>query len=50
MRKEVTGVWPVLATPFQPDGTPDEAGLRAIVRYALAAGVDGVVYPGVASE
>jgi 4-hydroxy-tetrahydrodipicolinate synthase len=50
MRKEVTGVWPVLATPFQPDGTPDEAGLRAIVRYALVAGVDGVVYPGVASE
>src|SRR5205085_8494686 len=35
---------------FRPDGTPDEAGLRAIAGYALAAGVDGVVYPGVASE
>jgi len=50
MRKEVAGVWPVLATPFQPDGAPDEAGLRAIARYAMEAGVDGVVYPGVASE
>src|SRR5205814_1087658 len=50
MRKDVAGVWPVLATPFRPDGTPDEAGLRAIAGYALAAGVDGVVYPGVASE
>lgn len=50
MQKDVAGVWPVLATPFRSDGAPDEAGLRAIVRYALAAGVDGVVYPGVASE
>jgi 4-hydroxy-tetrahydrodipicolinate synthase len=47
---DVAGVWPVLATPFDPDGAPDEAGLRAIVRYAVGAGVDGVVYPGVASE
>ncbi len=40
----------MLATPFDPAGAPDEAGLRAIVSYALRAGVDGVVYPGVASE
>ncbi|MFO1317834.1 MAG: dihydrodipicolinate synthase family protein [Burkholderiales bacterium] len=44
------GVYPVLATPFHPDGSPDEAGLRAIARYAIGAGADGVVYPGVASE
>lgn len=50
MRKDVTGVWPVLATPFHPDGSVDEQGLRAIARYAIDAGVDGVVYPGVASE
>ena len=50
MRKLVAGVWPVLPTPFHPDGTPDEAGLAAVTAYALAAGVDGVVYPGVASE
>ena len=42
----VSGVWPVLATPFLPDGTPDEAGLAAVARYALGSGVDGVVYPG----
>ena len=46
----LAGVFPVLATPFLPDGTPDEAGLVAIVRYVLDAGADGVVFPGVASE
>ena len=45
-----SGVFPVLATPFRQDGSPDEAGLVAITRYAIGAGVDGVVYPGVASE
>lgn len=44
------GVFPVLATPFLPDGSPDAAGLSAIARYAIAAGVDGLVYPGFASE
>jgi 4-hydroxy-tetrahydrodipicolinate synthase len=46
----LAGVFPVLCTPFRPDGAPDEAGLVAIARYALDAGVDGVVFPGVASE
>jgi 4-hydroxy-tetrahydrodipicolinate synthase len=46
----LAGVFPVLATPFHPDGSPDDAGLRAIARYAIGAGADGVVYPGVASE
>jgi len=50
MVKPVTGVWPVLPTPFTPDGAPDEAGLAAVTAYALRSGVDGVVYPGVASE
>jgi 4-hydroxy-tetrahydrodipicolinate synthase len=44
------GVLPVLATPFAPDGRPDADGLRRIARYVIAAGADGVVYPGVASE
>jgi 4-hydroxy-tetrahydrodipicolinate synthase len=44
------GVFPVLPTPFQADGQPDEQGLRKLVRYLLAAGVDGMTYPGVASE
>jgi 4-hydroxy-tetrahydrodipicolinate synthase len=46
----LAGVFPVLATPFNPDGTPDEAGLAAIARYVIGAGADGVVFPGVASE
>jgi len=50
MLPTLTGVFPVLATPFQPDGSPDEDGLRAIARYVIASGADGVVFPGVASE
>ena len=46
----LSGVFPVLATPFHPDGSADAEGLRAIARYAIGAGADGVVYPGVASE
>lgn len=46
----LTGVFPVLPTPFDGQGRPDEAGLRRLVRYLLAAGVDGITYPGVASE
>lgn len=46
----LSGVFPVLATPFFPDGSVDADGLQAIARYAIGAGADGVVYPGVASE
>lgn len=46
----LAGVFPVLPTPFQPDGAVDVAGLRNLVRYLLAAGVDGITFPGVASE
>ena len=47
---DISGIFPVLPTPFDAEGTPDEAALRRLVRYALASGVDGVTYPGVASE
>lgn len=50
MASLLNGVFPVLATPFLANGAPDEDGLVAIARYAIASGVDGVVYPGVASE
>ncbi|HYW55564.1 MAG TPA: dihydrodipicolinate synthase family protein [Polaromonas sp.] len=46
----LTGVFPVLPTPFHEDGTPDADGLRTLVRYLLSSGVDGMTYPGVASE
>jgi 4-hydroxy-tetrahydrodipicolinate synthase len=44
------GVCPVLATPFDASGAPDEAGLARVVDFALHSGVDAVVFPGVASE
>lgn len=50
VRPLLAGVFPVLATPFHADGSPDESGLAAIARYLIGAGVDGVVFPGVASE
>lgn len=50
MRAELAGVLPVLPTPFAPDGSPDEGGLARVVEYCVRAGVDGVVYPGNASE
>jgi 4-hydroxy-tetrahydrodipicolinate synthase len=45
-----TGVYPVLPTPFDVHKAPDIAGLRTLVRYLVKSGVDGMTYPGVASE
>jgi 4-hydroxy-tetrahydrodipicolinate synthase len=44
------GILPVLPTPFAADGAIDGAAMARIVDFALAAGVDGVVFPGFASE
>jgi 4-hydroxy-tetrahydrodipicolinate synthase len=46
----LTGVFPVLPTPFDAQGNPDTASLRKLVDYLLRCGVDGLTYPGVASE
>ncbi len=48
--KPATGVYPVLPTPFNALKAPDTDGLRTLVRYLIASGVDGMTYPGVASE
>lgn len=48
--RPISGVFPVLPTPFDAQGAPDVAGLRTLVRYLLRCGVDGITYPGVASE
>lgn len=50
MTAPLTGVFPVLPTPFDAQGRTDEAALRRLVGYLLRCGVDGVTYPGVASE
>lgn len=47
---QASGVYPVLPTPFDAQKKPDIAGLRALVRYLVLCGVDGMTYPGVASE
>jgi dihydrodipicolinate synthase/N-acetylneuraminate lyase len=44
------GVVPVLATPFQSDGQVDYTGFRRVVSHAASAGVQGVMFPGFASE
>lgn len=46
----LSGVFPVLPTPFDHDAKPDADTLRRLVRYLLRCGVDGMTYPGVASE
>ncbi|MCB8821075.1 dihydrodipicolinate synthase family protein [Microvirga rosea] len=44
------GILPVLPTPFTADGSIDQPAMERIVDFALASGVDGVVFPGFASE
>lgn len=46
----VSGVCPVLETPFTADGDVDEAGFLAITRHVIGCGVHGVMFPGFASE
>jgi 4-hydroxy-tetrahydrodipicolinate synthase len=46
----IHGVFPVLPTPFTDANAPDQAALARLVDFALGAGVDGIVYPGMASE
>ena len=49
-RTPLTGVFPVLPTPFDSGGQPDVPSLRRLVKYLLDCGVDGMTFPGVASE
>ncbi len=50
MKTPLSGAFPVLATPFRSNGAIDETDFLSIIRFALESAVDGVVYPGVASE
>lgn len=47
---KMSGVFPVLPTPFTSDNRIDPQALDALVAFVVGAGVDGVVYPGMASE
>lgn len=48
--RPIVGVFPVLPTPFDAHKQPDRAALQVLVRYLLRSGVDGMTFPGVASE
>ena len=50
MREKLQGILPVLPTPFGADGAVDAEALRRVVRFALRSQVDGLVFPGFASE
>lgn len=50
MSEQLGGVFPVLPTPFQADGSIDIAGFERITTFVLDSGADGVVFPGLASE
>lgn len=44
------GVWPIMATPFQPDESLDLDGFANAIRFMGAAGADGVTVVGVLGE
>ena len=37
-----SGIWPVAPTPFHPDGTVDEPGMRRVLDCMIDQGVDGI--------
>jgi dihydrodipicolinate synthase/N-acetylneuraminate lyase len=47
---KISGTFPVLPTIFTASGEVDEAGFRRVAEWAIASGVDGIVFPGLASE
>jgi 4-hydroxy-tetrahydrodipicolinate synthase len=47
---QLSGVFPIVATPFRGDASPDVDDLERLVEFILDCGADGLVFPGVASE
>jgi 4-hydroxy-tetrahydrodipicolinate synthase len=47
---ELSGVFPVLPTPFTPQGAVDRTAFARIFDFVLESGADGIVFPGMASE
>ncbi|HEY8454788.1 MAG TPA: dihydrodipicolinate synthase family protein [Actinopolymorphaceae bacterium] len=48
--RPISGLVPILATPFHADGSLDLDSLRRLTEFQLASGVDGVAVFGMASE
>lgn len=50
MTQTLVGIFPVLPTPFDESGAVDVGAMSDLARFAITAGVSGVVFPGFASE
>ncbi|WP_394199071.1 dihydrodipicolinate synthase family protein [Litoreibacter albidus] len=50
MKATLTGVLPIVPTPFTSEGAVDEASLKKVATHAIEAGAAALVFPGVASE
>src|SRR5215510_1307402 len=50
MSKPMRGIFPVLQTPLDEHGELDSASLEREVRFCIAAGAHGLVYPVLGSE
>jgi len=50
MMTTLSGVYPILATPFRADRAVDEADLLRLIDFIVSSRADGIVFPGVASE
>ena len=46
----LSGVFPVVPTPFTADGSIDPSALQPLIEFVIASGANGLVYPGMASE
>jgi 4-hydroxy-tetrahydrodipicolinate synthase len=46
----LSGVYPILATPFRADGSVDEHDFEQLIDFIVTSRADGIVFPGVASE
>jgi 4-hydroxy-tetrahydrodipicolinate synthase len=46
----LSGVFPVVPTPFTDDGSINPAALKSIIDFVIQSGANGLVYPGMASE
>lgn len=49
-KREIRGVYPVVSTPFRPDGAVDHAGIERVIEAQIDRGIHGVVLFGIAAE
>lgn len=50
VNNHLSGTFPVIPTPFSAEGDIDLNSFKSVINYIMGCGVDGVVFPGLASE